>query len=170
MVKFYSFIFNHTSVHDPRFFIGRRAVFAFIYFCLLTNISFAGNTCGTATAITVNGACDATRVDGTAGTAIGSCTGTIAREEWWSFSVTSGQSYTVTYTTSTNDDPVIVIYNGACPGTFVACQNATGTGNPITETYTFTAASTGTYFVRMLNYNSGNMDGSLCITSPPIKR
>ncbi len=134
-----------------------------------TNV-FAG-TCAAPTAVLVGGACNTIGVSQTAGAPVApaACTGTIAREEWFSFSGTVGANYLITFTTSTNDNPCIAVYTGACGSlTLVGCDNSTGTGNPITDSYSFTAGSTTTYLVRVLNYGSGTMGGSLCITSPPI--
>lgn len=131
--------------------------------------SFAGNSCAAATAITPGGACDNSTVNGTAGAPAATCGGTIAREEWWSFSAVSGSSYSVTYTTTSSDNPVIVIYQpGTCGSlTQFSCTNATGNGTGVVETTTFAATSTGTWYVRILNTNSGTMDGILCMTGPP---
>ncbi|HYG53044.1 MAG TPA: T9SS type A sorting domain-containing protein, partial [Flavobacteriales bacterium] len=74
--------------------------------------------------------------------------------------------YAITYTTSTNDNPCIVVYTGACGSlATVGCVNATGTGTGVIETYTFTASTTTTYRVRILNYGSGNMSGTTCVNS-----
>lgn len=141
-----------------------------LFFCLVFSFNqvFGGNTCATATAITPNGACDGTQVNAASTGTAHSCAGTLASEEWWSFSAVSGQLYTITYTTSSSDNPAITVYSGACGGlTEVACTNATGNGNPVTETYTFTSGVTGTLFIKMINFNAGNMSGNLCVTNPP---
>ncbi|HCA83272.1 MAG TPA: hypothetical protein DEP18_05755 [Flavobacteriales bacterium] len=146
---------------------GRLLFFLFLYFELSS--TRAGNTCAGADAIIPNGTCSTLRVDGGAGTpALATCTGTIAREEWFSFTATAGVTYTASYTNSTNNtNPGIYVYSGACGGlTQIACVNATGMGNPVTETLNFTPGSSGTFYIRMVNFGTtNNMDGTLCLTS-----
>ena len=142
--------------------------FFFILITILLPVFHAiAGTCAGPTAITVNGACQTNNVNETSSYAAPTgCTGTIANDEWWTFSGTNGTTYNISYATTTNDNPCIAVYTGSCGSqTLVGCINATGGGNPVTETYSFTATSTTTYYIRVLNYGSGNMSGSLCLTS-----
>ncbi|HLP13052.1 MAG TPA: T9SS type A sorting domain-containing protein [Flavobacteriales bacterium] len=134
----------------------------------LSSLNSNAGTCAGPTPVTVDGACSGANVNETSIYAAPTgCAGTIATDEWWTFSGTTGVSYTVAYVGNTTDDACIAVYTGSCGSmTLVGCVNATGSSATPTETYTFTAGSTTTYYVRVLNYGSGNMGTtSLCVTS-----
>jgi len=151
------------TTHMRHVFITMRLFLLCLPAIILYSPVHAGNTCGAATAITV-GNCDALQVNGASTGTATTCTGTVATEEWWSFTAVVGASYTVTYTTTSSDNPAIQIFT-AC-GTSVSCTNATGNGVGVVETVTFTATAT-THRIRIINYNSGNMDGNMCVTGNP---
>lgn len=154
----------------PLYFLSRFQPKIFLFLLLLSTVSAvvrAGNSCATADAITPGGACSTTQVNGNAGTlVIAGCSGTIAREEWWSFTAVAGVQYSIVYQSSSNENPAIVLYSqstGCGSLAEVSCTNSTGNGNPVVEQLNYTAVSSGLYYIRIVNYNTGTMDGRLCV-------
>lgn len=148
----------------------RKAVLLVVSIMLTGELLVAG-TCASPTALTVNASCSTTTVDNNATiSAPASCSGTISKEEWYSFSGTAGTSYSVGFTNSGNSNPAIAIYTGTCGSqTLVACANNAGSGAGSSESVSFTASSTATYYVVIFNYGTGgaagNMGGSIFVSS-----
>lgn len=139
----------------------------FLIFLLAGRTSFAqGTTCATATSVTVNGACapSVTLTDATADAPLPSC-GTTAREGWYTFTLGAPASVTIVGTNA-NRNLALQLISGTCGSlTQLVCENASGPGAG-TETISGYALAAGTYFVKVLNVGSNDINlTSLCITS-----
>lgn len=123
------------------------------------------------------GCVTATTSDGTLstvnGTTSGGC-GTVVEEYWMSFTIPAGTpNYQIDLVNSTaNRNIGFQLLNGttACSatawtGNMVTCQNATGNGGD--ETYTMYNMPAGTYYIRILSYQTNNVGFDLCFTYLP---
>lgn len=134
------------------------------------SVSFAqgGNTCATAVSLTVDGACGSGNItDATVTTDGYTCTGTIVRETWYSFTIGATTNITITGI-GNNRNIALQLLSGGCGSlSQVGCDNTTNTNGTDTETLTAASLAAGTYFVKVLNVgNNNNMTlTSLCITS-----
>lgn len=146
--------------------------------------SNAQNSCSGAVTITglpttdyTQGCVSATTSDGTLstvnGTTSGGC-GAVVEEYWWSFTVGAGtpnyQIDLVNGTTNRNIGFQLLSGSTTCSatafvGTVMTCQNATGNGG--NETYTASNLAPGTYYVRILSYQTNNVAFDLCFTYLP---
>jgi len=150
-----------------------KRFFSIICILFLIGISHsakAGNTCGAPDAVTlgtcvttvINGAGDVNSPDET----LIPCNGTAVTEEWFSITLTAGTTYAITYISSTNDNPAIDVYSGACGSlVYQTCANSTGAANPALEEIVFTPGATATYRIRVMNYlaGGGNISGRFCV-------
>lgn len=107
------------------------------------------------------------------GTTSGSC-GTVVEEYWMSFTIPAGTpNYQIDLLNSTaNRNIGFQLLNGttgcsttAWTGNVVTCQNATGNGGD--ETYTMFNMPAGTYYIRILSYQSNDVGFDLCFTYLP---
>jgi hypothetical protein len=146
------------------------SVICFLFLIGISHSAKAGNTCGAPDAVTlgncvttsINGAGDAQSPDET----LIACNGTAVTEEWFSISLTAGTTYAITYISSTNDNPAIDVYSGACGSlVYQTCANSTGAANPALEEIVFTPGATATYRIRVMNYlaGGGNISGRFCV-------
>ncbi|WP_313804345.1 GEVED domain-containing protein [Flavobacterium sp.] len=160
------------------------SLFVFLTFFLLLSIqkNFAqGTNCGTATSVTINGACvSGTINDGTQtnpGIAAAPCAlgGTFRREGWYIINVTTAP-VTINVTASAADRnlalQLIGSSNGACAGTLsnLACANAdTANNSAQTETLSYNITTNGNYWIKVVNVGNNNdmVLNSLCVTTPP---
>jgi hypothetical protein len=137
-----------------------------------------GNTCATATAITIGG-CATTDIinDGIPNnpTISGCSVGTFRREGWYTFTVTGGPlNVTITgVTTNGNLFLQLISTTSNCTGTLsqIACANANNTNDSgQTETIS-TTLNNGTYYVKVVSTKTGGTGdmtlSSLCITTLP---
>jgi hypothetical protein len=93
----------------------------------------------------------------------GGSTGTVADDVWYQF-VATATSHTLQVKSGPGFDAVVEVRSGACPGTNIACANATGVNG--LEVVSLTGLSIGsTYLYRVYNYNNAN-GGSfrMCLT------
>ena len=144
-------------------------IFLFSFFTATTIAQ--GNTCATATALTINAApitgtvSDATVNDPTAAACAG---GAITRDGWYLF-VASASTATVSVTSGSRQ-LVLYAYSGTC-GTLaqVSCANANTTAGAQTEVMNLTGLTpTATYYVRVVNSTSNNMAlDAVSVTGPP---
>ncbi|MFD2718778.1 fibronectin type III domain-containing protein [Hymenobacter monticola] len=135
----------------------------------------ANDECAGAVSLASNVACSRTTgstLGATASTAAGSCGGTADDDVWYSF-VATNTTHTVTVTGNMTFDAVLDLRDGACPGTTVACADATPRGG--VETITATGLSVGaTYYVRVYSFSSfpptssSNGGFTICVTNPPV--
>ncbi|ASS47901.1 MAG: hypothetical protein A3D31_01610 [Candidatus Fluviicola riflensis] len=144
-----------------------------------TSCSGAVSITGLPTTDLTTGCVTATTSDATLSTVNGSTSGgcgAVVEEYWWSFTIGAGTpSYQIDLLNSTaNRDLGFQLLSGsttcsttAFVGTVVSCQNATGDGG--NETFTANNLAAGTYYVRVLSYQSQDVDFDLCFTflAPP---
>lgn len=141
-----------------------------IIFTGISSVSFAqigGNTCAAAVALTVDGACGSGTIsDATVTTNGYSCTGTITRETWYSFTIGATTNITITGI-GNNRNIALQLLSGGCGSlSQVGCDNTTNTNGTDTETLTAASLAAGTYFVKVLNVGTNDLTlTSLCITS-----
>lgn len=144
----------------------------FLFF-ISTTTSFAqGTTCGTATSITINGACLTSTTNNITDTTqdnptIGTCTGVFAREGWYTFTVTGGP-LNVTITAQANNRNLflqLISSTSSCTGlSQIDCANNDNTNGLQTETITRNL-NNGIYYVKVVNVGSNNMQlNSICVT------
>lgn len=104
------------------------------------------------------------------GTTSGGC-GTVVEEYWYSFTIPAGlPNYQIDlYNGSATRNLGFQILQGetscsatAWTGTVATCQNATGGGGD--ETYTYWDMPAGTYYIRILSYQTNNVNFDLCFT------
>ncbi len=141
--------------------------------------SGAVNITGLPTVVGNQGCVSATTSDGTLstvnGTTSGGC-GTVVEEYWWSFTVGAGTPiYQIDLNNGTaNRNIGFQLLSGsttcsttAFVGTMVTCQNATGNGG--NETFTTAGLAAGTYYIRVLSYQTQDVPFDLCFTllAPP---
>ena len=137
-----------------------------------------GNTCATATAITIGG-CATTDIINDSNpnnpTISGCSAGTFRREGWYTFTVTGGPlNVTITgVTTNGNLFLQLISTTSNCTGTLsqIACANANNTNDSgQTETIS-TTLNNGTYYVKVVSTKTGGTGdmnlSSLCITTLP---
>ena len=147
--------------------------FLFFLFFIFTSITFGqGNTCATATPLTINGACDAGTInDITQNTpnATGCSFNTFRREGWYTFTVTGGP-LNVTITADAADRDLflqLISSTSSCTGlSQIDCANTTQANGAQIETITRSLAN-GIYYVKVVN-NRNNNDmvlNSICITA-----
>jgi hypothetical protein len=127
-----------------------------------------GNTCGTAAALPINTSCTyaASNITG-AHTASGltpgfTCygSGSTQIDIWYTFTGNGNQNI-IRYLPAAGFDPVMQLYSGACGSlTQVACADAGGSGS--LETITFNSVAATTYYVRIVRYSGGTMNGQIC--------
>ena len=111
------------------------------------------NDCTNPTSLTVN----ASAVNGTTSGATQTInavtcfyTGNADDDVFYQFTTSVAGYYTVFVTGLGNMDAVIDVRTGTCPGSTLACADATGTGG--SETATFNAMANTTYFIRIYDY------------------
>lgn len=145
---------------------------------------YAQNSCSGAVSITglpttdyTQGCVTATTSDGTLSTVNGSTSGgcgAVVEEYWFTFTIPAGlPNYQIDLINSTaNRNIGFQLMNGttgcsatAWTGNVITCQNATGNGG--NETYTMYDMPAGTYYIRILSYQTNNVDFDLCFTYLP---
>ncbi|MBT8268918.1 MAG: pre-peptidase C-terminal domain-containing protein [Bacteroidia bacterium] len=148
-----------------------------VFLCIgLTHSYSQGNTCATATALTINGACDSGSIGDATENApfISSCSGSFRDEGWYTFTVTSGPQNIVITANSGNRNLYLQLISstGLCAGlTQIACANANTSNNSAQTETISTVLGNGTYYVKVVNVatSGGNMNlNSICITAPPV--
>ncbi|MBT8288636.1 MAG: pre-peptidase C-terminal domain-containing protein [Bacteroidia bacterium] len=135
-----------------------------------------GTNCATATALTINGACDSGSIgNGTEDAPfISSCPGTFRDEGWYTFNVTAGPQNIVITANSGNRNLYLQLISstGSCTGlSQIACANADTSNNSAQTETISTTLGNGTYYVKVVNVatSGGSLNlNSICITSPPI--
>lgn len=148
--------------------------FTWLFLCSF-NVNAQGTTCATATNVSVNGTCitnhsisDSTIDSGTLGY---NCGGTIVREGWYQFTITSGPQIISIVAQGNNRNIAIQLLTGACGSlTQLRCANANTTNGTQTETLIHpTPLNNGTYFIRVLNVGNNNdmTLTSLCVSASP---
>ncbi len=147
---------------------------------LLLGIPFMGqgqgNSCNTATTLTINGSCDSGTISDSNEeapfVASSSCTGNFRDAEWYTFTVTGG-SLNVTITANTsNRNLFLMLVSGSCASpTEISCSNNDNSNNSAqTETINAVLAD-GTYYIKVVNVatNGGGMTlTSICVKTPPV--
>lgn len=151
-----------------RFYLG----WIFLLCCFFSKpIQAQGTSCSNATSISINGSCSTgvTISDSTQDLPnIGTCTGTFAREGWYTFTVSGGPS-NVTITADSGNRNLylqLISSTAACTGlTQINCANTNNTNGAQTETITQTL-NDGIYYIKVVNVGSSNMTlNSLCVTA-----
>ncbi|OWK73515.1 hypothetical protein CBW16_08350 [Flavobacteriaceae bacterium JJC] len=148
-----------------------------LLFCLAypQMLSAQGTNCGSATVLTVNGACSTGQsiTDAVQDGPTSTCGGTFRREGWYRFTLAGNTDVTITAVGNYNlAFQLISSSNNLCTGTLseLNCVNtAGGAGSGSTGTETLTKnLNAGTYFIKILNVGSNNdmTLTSLCITAP----
>ena len=146
-----------------------------ILFLSSCKIYAQGATCATAANVNVNGTCitghtitDSTIESGALGY---NCGGTIVREGWYQFTITSGPQIVSIVAQGNNRNIAIQLLSGACGSlSQLRCANATNTNGTQTETLIHpTALNNGTYYIRILNVGNNNSMNltSLCVNASP---
>lgn len=149
----------------------------FILFIALfsTIVKGQGNSCASATSITLNGPCLSGTISNTGqdNPTLATCAGSGAfnREGWYVFTITGGPK-TVTITGDTANRNLflqLISDSGTCPTGLaqIACANAVNTNSAQIESIT-QVLNNGTYYIKVCNVGSnGNMTlNSLCVTTP----
>ena len=142
-----------------------KSLTVFLFF-IFTSTAFAqGDTCGTATQLTINGACSTSvTINGTTGLPT-DCTGW-TRAEYYYFTVSSGPQ-NITITAQSDDrNLALALYSGSC-GTLsnISCVDADNTNGAQTETITANNLANGTYYIAVGNKRSSNLAlTSICVT------
>lgn len=142
---------------------------AFFFFLFTMNGFSQGNTCATATSLTINGACDSGTITTDPNTAI--CGGTTWRRVgYYSFTVTGGP-LNITVTAQSNARNLVMgLFSGSCASlTNINCADADSTNGVQTETITATL-NNGTYYIAVGNTRNNDLTlNSVCVTSsaPP---
>ena len=126
----------------------------------------SNNTCGGATALTVNTTCSAT-----SGTTLGAtqssvgCAGTADDDVFFSF-VATNSVQTITVNPSATMDAVVELYSGSCASlTSIQCQDVGFTdGNEVINAVGLTPGTT--YYVRVYDYyaSTGGAPFTICVT------
>lgn len=120
----------------------------------------ANNTCGTATALTINGGATTGNVTcATAGS--GACNGSANYDVWYSFTTTCSGTYQVLVDPSSSFDAVFQLYNGCGGSNLNPISGTAGTDNCVddgaensNEYATYSLSAGVTYYVRVYDYNS----------------
>lgn len=147
--------------------------FVVFLFAIFTSTSFAqGNTCGTATPITINGSCLTSTSNNITNTVqdspnIGTCPGIFAREGWYTFTVTGGP-LNVTITAEANNRNLflqLISSSSSCSGlSQIDCANNNDTNGTQIETIT-RILNNGIYYIKVVNVGTNNMQlNSICVT------
>lgn len=148
------------------------------------NSVFSQTSCSSPTTITglpttdySQGCVSATTSDGTLSTVNGSTSGgcgAVVEEYWFSFTIPAGlPNYQIDLQNiPAGRDLGFQLLNGttlctavAWTGNIVTCQNANGNGG--SETYTMYDMPAGTYYIRILSYQTNNVAFDLCFTYLP---
>ena len=158
------------GINYPIFFL-KKLQLLFIIICLSGlfsyKISAQGNTCATATPLTINGTCGSGTINGTTEFPP-TCSGWL-RAEYYSFTVSSGpQTITITAQTSARN-LALGLFSGTCGSlTNIACQDADNTNGAQTETITATNLANGTYYIAVGNTRNSDIAlTSICVTAAP---
>ena len=144
-----------------------------LLFVIFTTTIFAqGNTCATATSLTINGACDAGTISDATQNApniTGCAFSNFRREGWYTFTVTGGP-LDITITADAADRGLylqLISSTSSCTGLAeVTCQNADGTNNSAQIETITTSLANGIYYVKVVNEgNNNNMIlNSICVS------
>jgi hypothetical protein len=154
----------------------KRIHLLWIVFTFCISMQFAqvpSTTCAGAPSLTINGACPNGAPLITMGvtynntpTLAATCAGGSVRVGYYKFT-TGASAVNITVTaTNANKNLAIQIFSGSCAAPVaVACTNAFGAG-ATTETVSFPATASTTYWIEILNVGSASMDlNSVCVTS-----
>jgi Bacterial pre-peptidase C-terminal domain len=171
MYKYYKMQLNYFFLrHKLRL---NQVLISLTLISLFTESIYAqGASCSTATPLTINGGCVTGHSISNAtqdAPNIGTCTGTFAREGWYTFTVTGGPALVTITADSANRNLFLQLISStsSCNGlTQIDCANADNTTNSAqTETITQTL-NNGTYYIKVVNVGSSTMTlNSLCVTS-----
>jgi hypothetical protein len=166
---------NKLLTNFKKHITNKLTLLLFFLFLIFTTTTFAqGTTCGTATPLTINGACDSGLIsDATQNTPnISGCSfSNFRREGWYTFTVTGGP-LNITITASAADYGLylqLISSTSSCTGLAeVTCQNATGNNNSAHSETITTSLANGIYYVKVVNEGGdGDMTlNSICVTSP----
>ncbi|MDD3875925.1 MAG: T9SS type A sorting domain-containing protein [Bacteroidales bacterium] len=131
----------------------------------------ANDECAGAINLTVHGGTCTNATNGDVANATQSkpafCGGTANNDVWYKFTATSVE-HIITVVGSSSFDAVVELMSGACPGTNVACADATYGGG--TEVINATGLTIGNvYYVRVYDYYASNPTTTtftICVTTP----
>jgi len=150
-------------------------IFFNILLCTITKIVFSqGNTCATASSLTLNASCSYQSANITGGNTASGATPTFSCyaagssqvDIWYTFTG-NGNNITVQYLPASND-AAMQVYSGSCGSlTQVGCSDACCSG--AVESVSFSSVNGTTYYVRIVRYGGGTMNGQICAFSvtPP---
>lgn len=137
-----------------------------IFFASNLMLFAQGDLCSTATNLPINSTCSTVAADIVAAntasgvTPLPSCGGNW-KDIWYKFTGTGGL-VTIKYTPVAGRDAIIAVYTGACGGlTQIDCGDLNGSGSTEVSIIENTSTST-TYYVRIMRFSSGNMNGTIC--------
>lgn len=152
-----------------------RLLLMVLFVCLFVNVASAqGNSCATASSLTINGLCDSGLInDRTQNMPIvsGCSVGTFRREGWYTFTVSGGAlNVAITgVTTNRNLYLQLISSTSSCTGLLqIDCANSTNNNLAQTETIN-TTLSNGIYYIKVVNVGTNNNMNlaSICITATP---
>lgn len=146
----------------------------FLPFWLLSLVPAAGvwaqgETCGTASPLTVGASCTATNFTMTSNVgnemAAPACAAS-NRDGWWTFTTGAGVT-SITVSETTNRPIALALYSGCAAANIVACQSIGNAAGSMVVTVT----PNTTYYLRVMRTNTGTnaWTGSVCVyvTPPP---
>jgi len=129
----------------------------------------SNDNCSGATAITLNAAAVTENVINATESLAATCGLSANDDVWYSFSTTTGGTYTVTVVGSASFDAVVNVRSGTCNGTSIFCNDLTGVAGIETIVATGLLANT-TYYIRVYDYGTGfpaNPTFTIAVASPP---
>lgn len=131
-----------------------------------TLVKAQGDLCSSATVLTINTTCTGSAANIVAAntasgqTPLPSC-GANWKDIWYKFSGTGGL-VTVKYTPVAGRDALMAVYTGSCGSlTEIDCADLNGNGSAEVSILENTTVGV-TYFVRVMRFNSGSMNGTIC--------